>query len=107
MKPPYALVLASLAMLAACSRQEPAPDPIRAVRTATISPQTAGGVHEYAGEVRARTESRLGFRVGGKIVRRHADLGDSVKAGQVLAQLDPQDLRWVRTRRAPRCPLRR
>lgn len=92
MKPPIVLVLASLVALAACSRQEPAPDPIRAVRTTTITPQTAGGTHEYAGEVRARTESRLGFRVGGKIVRRAADLGDSVKAGQVLAQLDPQDL---------------
>ena len=48
---------------------------------------------EFAAEVRARTESRLGFRVGGKLVRRNADLGDAVKAGQVLAQLDPQDLR--------------
>lgn len=92
MKPPIVLVLASLVALAACSRQEPAPDPIRAVRTTTIAPQTAGGTHEFAGEVRARTESRLGFRVGGKLVRRAADLGDSVKAGQVLAQLDPQDL---------------
>jgi RND family efflux transporter MFP subunit len=93
MKPPIALLLASLLALAACSKQEPAPDPIRAVRTTTIAPQTAGGTHEYAGEVRARTESRLGFRVGGKIVRRAADLGDVVKAGQLLAQLDPQDLR--------------
>jgi membrane fusion protein, multidrug efflux system len=67
--------------------------PSHAVRTVTVAPQTAGGVHEYAGEVRARTESRLGFRVGGKIVRREADLGDSVRAGQVLAQLDPQDLK--------------
>ena len=92
MKPPIVLLLASLVALGACSRQEPAPDPIRAVRTTTIAPQTAGGTHEFAGEVRARTESRLGFRVGGKIIRRAADLGDSVKAGQVLAQLDPQDL---------------
>ena len=93
MKPLPALALASLALLAACSRTEPMPDPIRAVRTVTVAPQTAGGTWEYAGEVRARTESRLGFRVGGKIVRRAADLGDTVKAGQVLAQLDPQDLR--------------
>jgi RND family efflux transporter MFP subunit len=58
-----------------------------------IASESAGGVLEYAGEVKARTESRLGFRVGGKIVRRNVDLGDSVKAGQVLAQLDAQDLR--------------
>jgi multidrug efflux system membrane fusion protein len=36
-------------------------------------------------------ESRLGFRVGGKIVQRQAELGQRVKAGHVLAQLDPKD----------------
>jgi multidrug efflux system membrane fusion protein len=46
---------------------------------------------EYAGEVRARVESRLGFRVAGKIVQRQAELGQRVKAGDVLAQLDPKD----------------
>jgi RND family efflux transporter MFP subunit len=59
----------------------------------TVATDTAGGAYEYAAEVRARTESRLGFRVGGKIVRRTANVGDLVKAGQVLAQLDPQDLK--------------
>ncbi|HEY2977872.1 MAG TPA: efflux RND transporter periplasmic adaptor subunit [Burkholderiaceae bacterium] len=66
---------------------------MRAVRTMTVGSDSAGGSHEYAAEVRARTESRLGFRVGGKITRRQAELGDTVKAGQVLAQLDPQDLK--------------
>lgn len=93
MNPLHVLALVGLAILAACSKPEPAPAPVRAVRTVTVAPQSAGGVQEYAGEVRARTESRLGFRVGGKIVRRDADLGDSVKAGQLLAQLDPQDLK--------------
>ena len=84
-----AIVLA----VSACSRTEPAPDPVRAVRTTVVAAQSAGGTHEYAGEVRARTESRLSFRVGGKMVKRLVDLGDTVKSGQVLAQLDPQDLR--------------
>ena len=85
--------LASAALLAACAKNEPAPEPIRAVRTVTVSADAAGGVQEYAAEVKARTESRLGFRVGGKLVRRNVDAGSTVKAGQVLAQLDPQDLR--------------
>ena len=91
----YALfiALAAAAGLAACSKTETAPEPVRAVRTLTVATQSAGGSYEYAGEVRARTESRLSFRVGGKMLRRAVDLGDSVKAGQVLAQLDPQDLR--------------
>ncbi len=87
------LVLFAATALAACSRTEPAPEPVRAVRTVTIAAQTAGGVYEYAGDVRARTESRLSFRVNGKMIKRLVDLGDTVKAGQVLAQLDAQDLR--------------
>lgn len=43
--------------------------------------------------MRARIESRLGFRVGGKIIRRQAELGQRVQVGQVLAQLDPQDFK--------------
>lgn len=85
--------LAAVFVLAACAKPEPAPEPIRAVRTVTVSADAAGGVREYAADVRARTESRLGFRVGGKLVRRHVDVGSAVRAGQVLAQLDPQDLR--------------
>jgi membrane fusion protein, multidrug efflux system len=87
------LSLLSVAVLAACSKAEPASAPIRAVRTMTVTSDSAGGSYEYAAEVKARTESRLGFRVGGKVVRRVVDVGDTVKAGQVLAQLDPQDLK--------------
>jgi membrane fusion protein, multidrug efflux system len=47
--------------------------------------------YEFSGEVKAQVESRLGFRVGGKIIRRQAELGQRVKAGEVLAQIDPQD----------------
>jgi membrane fusion protein, multidrug efflux system len=89
----FLLPLAAAALLAACAKNEPAPEPIRSVRTMTVSSDSAGGVQEYAAEVKARTESRLGFRVGGKLVRRHVDAGSTVKAGQVLAQLDPRDLR--------------
>jgi len=85
--------VASALVLAACAKTEPAPDPVRAVRVMTVSSDSAGGIYEYAAEVRARTESRLGFRVGGKLIRRSVDAGAVVKAGQVLAQLDPQDLR--------------
>ena len=43
--------------------------------------------------MRARVESRIGFRVGGKITKRQVDMGQHVNAGQVLAQLDPQDFK--------------
>ena len=91
--PRFFIALAVAAGLAACSKPEPAADPVRAVRTQVVAPQSAGGTYDFAGEVKPRIESRLGFRVGGKILARSVDLGDTVKAGQVLAQLDPQDLR--------------
>ncbi|HYE70685.1 MAG TPA: efflux RND transporter periplasmic adaptor subunit [Aquabacterium sp.] len=87
--PSFALVI----LLAACSKAPPAEEPVRAVRTQVVGLGTASVNHEYAAEIRARTESRLGFRVGGKLVRRLVDAGDVVKAGQVLAHLDGQDLR--------------
>ena len=91
--PSIALAIAFAFVAVGCSRPAPAPEPVRAVRTLTVAPDAAGAAYEYAAEVRARIESRLGFRIGGKIVRRDAGLGDQVKAGQALAQLDPQDLR--------------
>ena len=68
-------------------------EPIRAVKVQTVGMQPAQATLEYAGEVRARTESRLGFRVGGKLIERPVEVGQRVKAGQLLAQLDPQDLK--------------
>src|SRR5689334_21094523 len=78
-------------LLAACSKSAPPEEPVRAVKVVTVGTNAFSSSHEYAGEVKAQVESRLGFRVGGKIIKRQAELGQRVKAGQVLAQLDPQD----------------
>lgn len=45
------------------------------------------------GDIQARVQTDLSFRVGGKIISREVDVGDHVKARQVLARLDPKDLR--------------
>jgi len=89
---PLTFVAPLVLLLAACSRPVPPPEPVRAVRTMVVSTTTPSVALEYAAEVRARTESQLGFRVGGKLLRRDAEVGAAVKAGQRLAQLDPQDL---------------
>lgn len=77
--------------LAACSPPPAAEEPVRAVKLMRVEAATLGGTSEYAGEVRARTETRLGFRVAGKLVERPAQVGQTVKAGQLLARLDAQD----------------
>jgi len=89
--PRLLLILAASALVAGCTKPAPAPEPVRSVKVLTVGASTFESGHEFAGEVRPRVESRLGFRVAGKIVRRQAELGQRVKAGQVLAQLDAQD----------------
>ena len=88
----FALVTAG-ALLAGCLKPAPPAEPIRAVKIITVGASAFSSGYEFAGEVRAQTESRLGFRVGGKIIRRQVDLGQRVKAGQVLAEIDPQDFK--------------
>lgn len=85
------VALFALVLLAACSKQEPAQEPVRAVRVLTVAASSYNAGFEFAGEVKPRIESRLGFRVAGKLVKRQAELGQRVRAGQLLAQLDAQD----------------
>lgn len=89
----FILFLSASLLLAACSKPAPTTEPVRAVRVMTMGLDNLHSGLEYSGEVRARIESRVGFRVGGKLVQRQVEVGQRVKAGQVLAQLDPQDLR--------------
>ena len=86
-------VVGSAAMLGACSRPAPQDEPIRAVKVLTVGTDAMQTRYEFAGEVRARVESRIGFRVAGKIIQRQAEVGQHVKAGQLLAQIDPHDYR--------------
>lgn len=88
----WTLVLSLPALLlVACSRTAPVEEPVRSVRVMTVGFGNMLSSSEFAGEVRPRVESRLGFRVAGKLMRRHVEAGQRVKTGQLLAELDPQD----------------
>jgi RND family efflux transporter MFP subunit len=87
------LTVATVLLLAACSRETVPPEDVRPVRTLTVSPQSTSGVAEFAGEVRPRIETRAGFQVGGRMTQRLVEVGQFVKQGQVLATVDPQDYR--------------
>ncbi len=86
------LLLVLVPMFAGCGK-EPAPAAKierPALTLVTGSAATAGG-NTYSGEVRARYETQLAFRIGGKIVERLVDAGAQVRAGQALMRLDPGD----------------
>jgi multidrug efflux system membrane fusion protein len=90
---PLASAVPVLLLLAACSKPAEKVEDVRPVRVLVLNPSNVDVDAEFSGEVRARVESRLGFRVGGKITARSVDVGSLVRRGQVLMQLDPQDLR--------------
>jgi RND family efflux transporter MFP subunit len=87
----FALLLGASALLAGCHAGDPAPPTPRnvLVQAASSAPSNSG---TFTGEIRARHEVDLAFRVGGKIAARLVDAGAEIKAGQALARLDPSDL---------------
>ncbi|MNQ62587.1 Multidrug resistance protein MdtA precursor [compost metagenome] len=92
----YALPLvlpASLAfLLAACGHEEPVQVAVRPAMVVQPEPSVQA-MDSYPGEVRARYEPDLAFRIGGKVSRRLVEEGERVKANQALAELDPEDVR--------------
>ena len=88
----YGLVLFTLAGLTACGGETETAEVARPVLVVHPGGGAQAALSAYAGEVRAREESPLSFRVGGNLVRRNVDAGSSVKRGEVLAVLDVADL---------------
>jgi len=84
-------IAAASLLLAGCS-EPPAPAAVvKPVFVTTVANTASAQTRTFTSVVRARVESELGFRTGGKVVERLVEVGDSVKAGQVLARLDPGD----------------
>ena len=81
-----------LALLAACQREPvPAEPEIRPVRAITVAPRAAGSTVAITGTVQAQTEINQSFRIDGRMIERTVDVGDTVKRGQLIARLDPQN----------------
>lgn len=92
-----ATLLLAAAMLGGCQEQthhqaDTAPV-IRPVRTVTVEPQSFRLSGTATGAIEARADADLGFRIAGKLVERKVDVGDRVRAGDLLARLDDQDQR--------------
>ncbi|TXH70230.1 MAG: efflux RND transporter periplasmic adaptor subunit [Thiothrix sp.] len=89
-------ILASLSMLAAlslsaCKQESVEAEPIRPAQVWQTQTTIAQQTETYSGEVKARQEVDLAFRVGGKLIERSVDIGTEVKQGQILARLDDED----------------
>ncbi|MDB5981362.1 MAG: mdtE 1 [Pseudomonas sp.] len=84
------LILGGL-LLSACSKSDPPPEPVRPVLFVEVQSESEENLGRFAGNIEARYESTLGFRVSGRIAQRSVDVGSEVEKGQLLATLDPTD----------------
>lgn len=88
------IAAAVLPLLAGCT--EPAAPPaaeVRPVRVVTVGKRDAGEIVSLTGTVQPQVEVNLAFRIDGRMVERLVSVGDAVKAGQVVARLDPENER--------------
>lgn len=86
--------LAALPLVAGCQAETATvPEARRPVQVQTVAFTSREKARDFVGVIRARYETDLGFRVGGKIVARLVNAGDRVRAGDVIARLDPADLK--------------
>lgn len=79
-------------LLTACGAPPEPKEVVRPVQLTQVAVGNLSGTAVFAGEVRARHEADIGFRIGGKLVARNVDAGARVKKGQALARLDPADV---------------
>ena len=82
-----------LLALSACSKHSEPAVQLQPALVYTVTANGNNGTTVYSGEIHARHEADIGFRVGGKVTARLVDSGSTVTPGQILGRLDPQDAR--------------
>ncbi|MBC8642554.1 efflux RND transporter periplasmic adaptor subunit [Caballeronia sp. EK] len=90
---PVVIAACSAILLSACHQREAVVAEAKPVVALAVHPDANKASASLPAQVQARYSTPLSFRVGGKIIERRVRIGDSVKAGQTVALLDPTDLR--------------
>ena len=90
--PATGLAVALAAGVLACSPEAPPPEPeLRPVRIEVVSSVDAGRRRSFSGTGQPAVEPKLSFKVGGNIARLPVNMGDRVRRGTLIAELDPSD----------------
>lgn len=77
------------AALVACRSEQAPPAEARPVGVVTVAAGQFSDDVQLSGEVQAKKDIGLAFRIGGRVLERPVNVGDRVKAGQVIARLEP------------------
>lgn len=83
---------AVLLLLGACRSAEPPPvAEVRPVRAISVERRSGGEIVALTGTIQAESEVNLAFRIDGRMIARPVNVGDQLRAGQLVAELDPQN----------------
>jgi RND family efflux transporter MFP subunit len=86
---PIAVLLVAAAV-SGCDKPAPTAPQARPVRTITVEQHAEGEIVSLTGQVRAKDQASLAFRLDGRMIERLVNVGDTVAGGQIVARLEPQ-----------------
>jgi membrane fusion protein, multidrug efflux system len=81
----------ALFFLSACNEQSSSDAQTRPVRTVVVERKSVGEPVVLTGQIRARDEASLAFRIDGRMIERLISIGDQVEANQVVAKLESEN----------------
>src|SRR6195256_7007721 len=85
------LVIAVTFPLAACGKEQPKKVEIRPVRVTSVQHAPSGETISLTGQIQAKDQVNLAFRIGGRLRERNVTVGDPVAPGQIVARIESQD----------------
>jgi RND family efflux transporter MFP subunit len=85
------LVITVALLPVACGKEPPKKAEIRPVRVTTIQHAPSGETISLTGQIQAKDQVNLAFRIGGRLLERNVTVGDPVTPGQTVARIEPQD----------------
>jgi membrane fusion protein, multidrug efflux system len=89
-KPQILCAALIVATVTGCDKPAPPTSQARPVRTVTVERGAEGETVSLTGHIRAKDQASLAFRLDGRMIERPVNVGEVLKAGQVVARLDPQ-----------------
>jgi RND family efflux transporter MFP subunit len=85
------LVIAITLSIAACGKEQPKKVEIRPVRVTWVQHAPSGETISLTGQIQAKDQVNLAFRIGGRLRERNVTVGDPVAPGQIVARIESQD----------------
>jgi RND family efflux transporter MFP subunit len=85
------LAVAAALSIAGCGKEQPKKVEIRPVRVTSVQHAPSGDTISLTGQIQAKDQVNLAFRIGGRLQERNVTVGDGVAPGQIVARIESQD----------------